>query len=149
MKKKGLSPVIATVLLISMAVVLAGIIFVWAKSFVGEKVQKFDEPIENSCANIDFDAEAYLGAQGMELHLINRGTVPLYGVKIYSESAGSVEEQKTLDSTISSGETATLPLDSSITGNLIIVPVILGKGSSGKTGTYSCGEDYGVSITAV
>lgn len=143
MEKRGLSPVIATVLLISMAVVLAGIIFVWARSFVGEVVQKNGEPVENSCDDILFDAEAY----GGEIHLINRGTVPLYGVKIFSEGGGSIEEEDTLDSTISSGETATLPL--SITGNLVVVPVILGEGSSGKTGTYACGEDYGVSITAV
>lgn len=141
MKKKGLSPVIATVLLVSMAVVLAGIIFVWAKSFVGEKVQKFEEPIENACANINFDAEAY----GGNLHLVNRGTVPLFGVKIYSEDGGSVIDEGTLESTISSGETATLPL--SITGNnILVVPVIIGKGESGKTGTFACGEDYGVSI---
>ena len=39
-EKRGLSPVIATVLLVGIALVLASIVFLWAKNFIGEAVTK-------------------------------------------------------------------------------------------------------------
>ena len=65
-KKKGLSPVIATTLLILMAVIIALIIFLWVKAFVGEKIQKDvgsgPEAIENFCTadQLQFSANAVL-----------------------------------------------------------------------------------------
>ena len=44
-KKRGLSPVIASVLLILLVLVLASIIFLWARGFIGEQIEKFGEPI--------------------------------------------------------------------------------------------------------
>jgi len=63
MGKKGVSPIIATVLLISIALVLALIIFLWARSFTSEQLQKFDEPVENACENVHFEAEADASGQ--------------------------------------------------------------------------------------
>jgi len=41
-KKKGVSPVIATVLLIAMVVVIALIIFLWFRGLTKEAITKFD-----------------------------------------------------------------------------------------------------------
>ena len=41
--KKGLSPIIATVLLIVITLIIAMIIFLWAKNFIGEKTKKFND----------------------------------------------------------------------------------------------------------
>ena len=56
MDRRGLSPIIATVLLISLVLVLASIIFLWARAFLPEQIQKFESPIEDACKNVVFDA---------------------------------------------------------------------------------------------
>ena len=74
--KRGLSPVIATVLLISIALVLAVIIFLWAKSFVGEAVSKEKYGrIELACADIIFRAEAFATSPGyaQTIDIVNGG----------------------------------------------------------------------------
>ena len=72
--KKGLSPIIATVLLIVITLIIAMIIFLWAKNFIGEKTKKFNEPVENACERVSFDAEAF---ESGDIDIINRGNVPL------------------------------------------------------------------------
>ena len=44
--KRGLSPVIASVLLIALVLVLASIIFMWARGFISEQIEKFGNPVE-------------------------------------------------------------------------------------------------------
>jgi flagellin-like protein len=137
-EKRGLSPIIATVLLISLALVLALIIFLWARGFVSEKVQKFDEPIENSCQNVVFEAEAFLG----EVNIVNRGNVPLYGIDLRTVGLGSVKKLETFETTILSGETVKVNSNQFSSGDsLIIAPVILGEANSGKK-SYVCGEEF-------
>ena len=55
-KKRGVSPVIATVLLISMVVIIGIIIFLWFRGMVGETVTKFGKNIELACEDVVFDA---------------------------------------------------------------------------------------------
>lgn len=143
MEKSGLSPVIATILLISMAVVLSGIIFVWARSFLDEKVTKFDEPIENACGAINFNAESY----DSKIHILNSGNVPLLGFEIRKKTASSLVKAETLESTVSTGETASVDVPSSLEAGdeVILVPVIIGK-SGAKKGRYVCDESYGMPL---
>lgn len=147
--KKGLSPVIATVLLIAIALVLALIIFLWAKSFVGEKIMKFEETIENSCKDVKFDVEA-IAIDG-KISVVNQGDIPIYGLVVKKKGLGSVEEIKTFQegdiTTIKSGETTQVDMPPGIdTGDEIIaVPIILGKTANGETTkSYTCDDDYGV-----
>lgn len=90
MHKRGISPVVATALLITIALVLASIIFLWARSVLGEQEQKFDEPVENACLDVNFQAEALAGSQ--KINIVNRGNVPLYGVEVrrQNKAAGEV-----------------------------------------------------------
>jgi flagellin-like protein len=47
---KGVSPIVATVLLIAMVVVIALILFLWFRNMVKEEVVKFEEEnIEMTC----------------------------------------------------------------------------------------------------
>lgn len=143
MNKKGLSPVIATVLLISITLVLAVIIFIWAKSFIGERAQKFEEPIENSCDNIKFNAE-YIGG---EIKIVNQGNVPLWGLEVREKGFGSLTESGTFDEqTISSGETGRIDTGV-LSGEVVLVPIILGE-SGGEAKAYTCDDSYGLTITA-
>jgi len=144
MGKRGLSPVIATVLLISIALILALIIFLWAKNFVSEKVQKFEAPVENSCGEISFDADAHDG----RIDVVNRGNVPLYALDVRRISAGTIGVLQFTESTIGQGETASVVIDSppESGAELLIVPIILGE-ASGYKKSYTCDEKYGVSTT--
>lgn len=141
MQRRGVSPVIATVLLVLIAVILAGIILVWAQSFVGEKAQKSGEPIETSCGRITFEAEAF--ASENKIYIVNRGDVPIYGIEIRKKGLGSEIRVGLFDKkTIANGESSSVDVTqsgASITAGdeLVIVPIVLGE-SSGGTKAYTC-----------
>lgn len=150
MDKRGISPVIATVLLVLIAVIVAGIIFVWAKSFVNEKTTKFEQAIELSCPNINFNAEAF--ANERKLYVVNKGKVPIYGLEIRKKGLGSVKSIGKFDkNTIGEGETSSVTFDPSVIVNagdqLIVVPIIIGT-QGGTKKAYTCDETTtGVSVT--
>jgi len=148
MNKRGLSPVVATTLLIVLALILALIIFLWARSFLTEKNVKFGEAIENSCKDIVFDAEASTST----ISIVNKASIPLYEFEIYSSDSAS----RTLLDTkscnggrgLSQGETCQIDASSmSIHSGdtLLIVPVLLGE-KGANTEPYSC-TDSGKEIT--
>ena len=80
---RGLSPVIASVLLILMVLVLAVLIFLWARGFVSEQVEKFGKPIEQICSSVDFEVQKF----GSSLEVVNRGNVDIH-------RGGTAGEQK-------------------------------------------------------
>ena len=133
--RRGLSPVVATSLLIAIALILALIIFLWARSFVGEVIEKEGEPIENSCALVDFEADVMTD----KVYVVNRGNIPLYGLEIKHVGLGSVDSKAFLESTISNGEDSSLTLSESLeSGSEVqIIPIIIGESNSGKK-QYSC-----------
>tara|TARA_Y100000310_G_C20636460_1_gene791426 strand:- start:837 stop:1295 length:459 start_codon:yes stop_codon:yes gene_type:complete len=147
MKKRAVSPVIATILLITIGIVLATIIFIWATSFIGESVQKFDKAIELSCDKVNFDAEVSFSNSKHFLNVINRGDVPIYDLVVTSKQSGS---RKTVDfegnkqGEVNIGETISFELDP--LGNineLVVVPTILGESDTGKK-SYTCEDRYSV-----
>jgi len=87
--KKALSPVIASVLLIALVLVLASIIFLWARGFVSEQIEKFGKPIETLCEEVEFDAEFAPGAGGGNLDVVNRGNIRIYGFDIKEIEGGN------------------------------------------------------------
>lgn len=149
MEKRGISPVIATILLISMGIILALIVFLWARSFISEKTEKFGSAIELACSDINFEAELQDdGAGSKKLAIVNRGNVPIYGVDVKKAGEGSVKnvmlfsEETGNPPTLDIGETAELSLDSTDYADateLKILPVILGTTDEG-TKTYTCKE---------
>jgi flagellin-like protein len=138
--KRGLSPVIATTLLVSIALVLAMIIFIWARSFIGEALQKDlgggPEIIDTACSELSFVAETSSGYLTIE----NTGNVPIYGVEIKKVALGSVESKEILSQgTIANGESAQVALSASVGDELNVVPVIIGQSQSGNAKKqYSC-----------
>ncbi|MFH0752694.1 MAG: archaellin/type IV pilin N-terminal domain-containing protein [archaeon] len=59
MKKKGISPLIATVLIIGFTVAITGVIMTWGKSFIQEKTQTEGAVAEArmACISIDFTVD--------------------------------------------------------------------------------------------
>ena len=154
--KRGISPVIATVLLILLGVILAVIIFLWARSFVSETAQKDigegPEAVELFCDDIKFDAEAYLEGDNVIVSVVNQGNVPLYGIEIKTKGVGytKVIDAQPFSDTLTSGsnQQATFEkgdLDKGV--DLLISPILLGKvGETPKA--YTCEEDvYSIETT--
>lgn len=150
-KKRGLSPVIATVLLIAIAFVLAAIIFLWARGFLAEKLQKDlgdgAEPIEVACEQVDADADAAFDGTDIIIDVINRGNVPLYAIAVKNKKRGSltlVKEEPYLfdrETSLLSGESDSVKVTSLTPANvsdaLVVVPVILGEVGEQHKG-YPC-----------
>ncbi len=149
MQKRGLSPVIATVLLVALVVVLGLIVFLWFKSISKEVVTKFeDENIELACEEVDFQASYSSGV----LSISNIGTVSIYSfeVKEYKSDGFSTEDIKDLSdvwpvSGLAQGKTfydnIGEGLDSS-TEKIVIIPVLAGNSESGER-TATCDESLG------
>lgn len=155
-EKRGLAPVIATVLLISLALVLVLIIFIWAKSWIGEKIEKNlgagPEVIENFCDDIDFAAELDSGAGRVDVN--NLGNVPLYGLDIRRRDFGSEESLgiAVFGNGLAAGASGSADISLSSGVNvgeeLIALPVILGETEEYRK-PYTCSEEFGEPITVV
>jgi len=145
-EKGGLSPVIATVLLISMALVLAIIIFFWAKNFIDENVQKDGQEIGLLCDDVHFVAEA--SASSDQLFVENRGAIPIFAFEIKLKGEGEIKEiaGDSNKATLGPGKTANFSI-SNINQNeeLIVVPVLLGETEDERV-AKPCDSDYGMEI---
>lgn len=149
MKKRGLSPVIATALLIVIVLVLALIIFLWARGFLAERTIKFGEPVERACDDVSFEAEVI---SVDKLNVVNRGNVPLYGIDIYKLDNGRelIESVRCVsgEETLRSGENCEMQTSASVLNsgiNILVVPVILGeKGNTDEP--FSCPTGLGQEI---
>ena len=130
MGRRGLSPVIASVLMIFL--VLAALIFLWARGFVSEQIEKFGQPIEQLCESIDFDIQRV----GSELEVVNRGNVDVRHLDIKMSKGGNSEVSK-FDFQVDAGDSVrrdvTLLMDGGVSPDEIIVyPVLVGNVKGGS-----------------
>ena len=80
-RKRGVSPVVATVLLITMAIVLIAIIYIWARAAIGEGITKSSEGITNVCDKVSLDIT--LDKVNGRANIANTGaSVTVYGVAL-------------------------------------------------------------------
>lgn len=160
-RKRGLSPVMATVLLVAIAVVIALIILLWARNFVGESIEKSyggeTQRIESFCGDVSFSGDVYLkDASGepkksskLEVSIDNKGDVPLYGVQIKKKKTGSkINAGLAIPSYgIKSGETQIVNLNAGTEfengDDVIIAPALLGEVGDYKK-FYVCDDEYGI-----
>lgn len=171
MNRRGVTPVVATVLLIAIVVVLGVIIFFWAKGFLSESAQKGDRAVEQSCANAQFEAQVV--AQASEcptpsstpanpqfysaIDINNIGNTPIYGVQVleYNQNAGSVEveplsDQPFVGGTITVGKSSYACLGRVVANQdaFRIVPKLLAEQEEKKV-VYTCPEKDGITIAYV
>ena len=137
MKKRGISPVIATILLVMIVIILAIIIFLWARGFIEEAVTKKGAPADQNCDEISLDVK-YINSK---LQIINNGRIPVYRMDIKAKSGGSVEiikkDTNNKDiSGVSTGESKIVDIGSGY-DNVEVVPVILGETETSKK-AYVC-----------
>src|SRR3989344_9371783 len=91
---KGMSPVVATILLIVLVVILAAIIFLWLRrAFVPEIIEKDGKDIATIvCSEVEFRA-VY---NNPYLEISNDGNVPIQNMKIKIVKSGSHTESDLL-----------------------------------------------------
>ena len=146
MKKWGISPVIATVLLIAMVVVIALIVFIWFRGMVGESVTKFGKNIKLVCDDVQFDASYSSGI----LSIVNTGNVPIFKMNLELSEAGghSTEEIEIGSEGVGLGQGGAFSENIIIEGSIqkiTLIPILAGASDKG-TKTYVCEGRYGKDI---
>jgi flagellin-like protein len=150
-KKRGLSPVITTVLLIALVVVSTSIVFLWFRGMVEEGVTKFGKNIKLVCDDVGFEADYNSGT----ISIVNNGNIPIFRVNLRISSGGNFETKDITE--ISGGENwpdAGLAQGGAFSGSInvedadtvTVLPVLIGTSSSGQK-TYICGGEYGKELT--
>ncbi len=155
-KRKGLSPIITTVLLIALTIVITSVVFLWFRGMVEEGVTKFNPPknIKLVCDDVEFEA----GYSSGTLSIVNNGNVPLFRVNLRVFEAGSYITKDIKD--LSGGSTwpkTGLGQGGTFSGNIgsdpaignaekiSVLPVLIGTSSEGKK-TFMCEGQYGKEV---
>ncbi len=147
---KGVSPVIATVLLIAIVLVIGLILFLWFRGMTEETITKFGGTnVKLVCRDVNIEASYSNGV----LSLLNSGNVPIFGIKIKLFKEGSHETKDLRDlsenwpilglnqgGTFSEGITFEGEVN-----KMILIPVLMGNSEKGEK-TFVCEEQYGFEI---
>lgn len=149
--KKGISPVIATSLLVAMVVVIGLIIFLWFRGFTEEAVTKFGGTnVKLVCRDVQFES-SYSGGQ---ISIVNIGNVPIYSFQLKIEKPGSHSTEDIKEITdwpiegLNQGGSFSGSIENSIgigTEEIKVIPVLRGTSSKGAR-THVCDEQYGEEI---
>ncbi|MEA3414251.1 MAG: archaellin/type IV pilin N-terminal domain-containing protein [Nanoarchaeota archaeon] len=145
MKKRGLSPVIATVLLIGIVIVIGLIVFLWFKGISEEAITKFEGTnVKLICEEVRFEATS----SESNLYISNVGNVPIYKMKAKISGAGSysteILETGWPDLGLNQGGVYAGTFSGSGT-EVLLIPVLLGSTESGDK-AYTCEERHGYKI---
>ncbi|MBI2629784.1 hypothetical protein HYW76_01655 [Candidatus Pacearchaeota archaeon] len=143
-KKRGLSPVIATVLLVLIVIILAVIVYFWAMSFVGESVTKRGAPADQRCEEIRLEFSK--NVEGFTI--LNTGNIPVYQVETKSISGGSVKKELSEVLSLTSGKSAVIGEDiigEDFSGEITVTPIIMGEVEAGKR-VYTCKNSFKFTI---
>jgi len=141
--KKGLSPIIATLLLVAVVVTLSAIVFIWAGRFIPEVISKQGMPAEQACENLVLSATF----EGGKVIITNSGNIPAYGISLFAKSRGR-SERFDLEGSVMAGTSREFSSGIDEDGNtkslrfdgpesMEIIPGILGEGETGKK-VYKC-----------
>lgn len=151
-EKRGLSPVIATVLLIVMVIALALIVFLWIRSFTQESLTKFGTNVDQVCSSVQFEASYSSGT----LELSNTGNVPIYSFNLVTENTGSGStNSEDLSQAVSDWPKTGLVDGGTYSGDIsgtagsaskiTVVPVLRGTSTAGAK-SHICASQYGKEV---
>ena len=143
--RRGVSPVIATVLLIAIVIVIGLIVFSWIRGISEEAITKFDGTnVKLICEEVIVDG-SYSGGY---LYLSNTGNIPIYRFKAKVESDGSYETTELTegwpDTGLLQGGTYSGYLGSA--EKITLIPVLIGTTKDGDKKAYTCEERNGIEI---
>ncbi len=114
--KKGLSPVIASVLMIMLVLFIASFVFSWARGFVMDEDRGNGLSADALCNSVDFDV-GVIGIDGDDysFEAVNRGNVNISALKFKVYSG---EDSSIVDSDVG------ILTERSITGNVVFSGVV-------------------------
>ena len=156
-KKRGVSPVIATILLISLVVIIGLVVFTWMRGFVPEAVVIDGENAELVCEKISFDASY----SSNKITLSNFGNYEIHSFDFKFEGEG---QHKTLGMSndyfvgfdgLNQGEVKS---SSESVNNYIgdhieftvqkitVIPILQGLDKNGEEKEFKCDEQYGKTV---
>ena len=140
---KGISPVIATVLLIVVAIGLFIAIFAWIRGMQQEAILKFNSDIKQSCLNVNFDATYQSGT----VQIQNTGNIPIWKAEVFLKAGGSLTNKGFIPGPVMPGTSASLTGKTCGSGSQFkITPILLGTSQkSGGEKEYKC-EDKSKTI---
>lgn len=152
-KKRGLSPVVANVLLIVLVIVIIALVFLWFKGMVEEGIVKFDKNIRLVCDDINFD----LSYTQNVLTIQNNGLPPIYTFNVKIMKAGEFETLDIKDLVPNQWEKAgglkqggiysqPVTFDNTVK-EVAFVPVLVGTDSKNKQRRFTCEGQYERKIT--
>lgn len=146
LEKKGLSPVIATVLLISLSLVLVSIVLIWMLGFVSEQLEKQGKPIEQVCKDVSFEVDSSpynSNDRSLKFQVLNTGNSNIWGldVRFVSEKASSRSSFSLQTPSGEVSELYDLKITDDKTTKIILYPMVLGSARGKKvTKPVSCLE---------
>jgi flagellin-like protein len=143
-RKKGVSPMVSTVLLIMIVIIIAIIILIWGRGWIKEKLLKFNKPVENVCPDVSI--KPFVNPDN-SYGFTNTGNIPIYQVDLKITARGSSSVTR-IDKSANPGASVILGNDygDSNIEEIKIIPVLLGKTSSGKQKQYTCPEQTAVVV---
>lgn len=148
-KRAGLSPVIATVLLIAIVIVIALILFLWFRGMMKENITKFGgENIQLACDKVQFNADYNADI----FYISNIGNVPIYSLnlEIYKDKGHESKSIRDLTTTwpelgLNQGVSFSGSLGgaASLATKIKIIPILMGNSEEGQK-TYLCDESSSI-----
>jgi len=153
-RKKGISPVIATTLLIAIVIFVALIVFLWFRGVVGDYGEKFGKNIELVCEDIKMDAGYSAGI----LFITNDGNIPIFKINLKLSEAGG-HETKDLSSIDSNWPrkgltqggvfSSDISLEIGSATSITVIPILIGTSSEKENKAFTCGDEYGQEILII
>lgn len=139
LEKRGISPIIATAILVGVVVTLGVIVWLFTKGFVSELIMKDNAPVSTVCSDkVRISAEIMDG----KLVVSNDGSVPIAGVMVETRQGGTADrewENCPLDVGQSSAAWCDIIISSTYYDEIKIIPSILGEGEkSGDEKLFMC-----------
>ena len=152
MKKKGVSPIIATVLLIALVIIIGTIVFMWFRSMTQEAITKFEgENIELTCEKVQFEKSYSITSKILTIY--NTGNIPIYNMNVKMEGGGSYETKEITDPTLfgdswpekglNTGAVAFRVISANSYETITLIPILMGTNEEGIKKTHVCDERYG------
>ncbi len=137
-KKKGVSPLIATVLLIVVAISLFTIIFLWIRGFQRESILKFGTPIETTCMSLNYEIKFH---PDKTLEIINNGNFQIFRADVYiTDQEGSTKKLGVTDGDLLENilPASSARISVSDCEKIKVIPVLLGTTQAGAEKEHAC-----------
>ena len=154
--KKGLSPVIATVVLIAIVVTIGLIIFFWFRGLAEETITKFGKKnIKLVCNDVEFESSYSNGV----VSISNSGNVPIYSINMKVSTPGGFitydfqverrDESLTWPEIgLGQGEAYSENILGYLTNanEILLIPILVGNSDKGEK-IHICEERHGNKLT--